>query len=57
LYDSNNVCLDGNISNTFTNKIDDNFTKTLFTMMKELEFALQGGNRVDGLENNILNEE
>ena len=46
-----------NISNTFTNKIDDNFTKTLFTMMKELEFALQGGNRVDGLENNILNEE
>lgn len=46
-----------NISNTFTNKIDDNFTKTLFTMMKELEFALQGGNRVDGLENNIFNEE
>ena len=43
------------VSNTFTKKIDENFTKTLFTMMKELEFALQGGNRVDGLENNIVN--
>ena len=45
------------VSNTFTKKIDENFTKTLFTMMKELEFALQGGNRVDGLENNILDTE
>lgn len=45
------------VSSTFTKKIDENFTKTLFTMMKELEFALQGGNRVDGLENNILDTE
>ena len=41
------------ISNAFT-KIDDNFNKTLFTMMKELEFALQGGkNTVDKKNMNI----
>lgn len=44
------------LSNTFT-KIDNNFTKTLFSMMKELEFALQGGNTVDGLENTTQVEE
>ena len=43
-------------SNTFT-KIDNNFKKTLFDMIKELEFALQGGNTVNELENTVQTEE
>lgn len=43
-------------SRTFT-KIDNNFKKTLFDMIKELEFALQGGNTVNELENTVQTEE
>ena len=43
-------------SRTFT-KIDNNFKKTLFDMIKELEFALQGGNTVNELENTVQVEE
>ena len=35
-----------NISTSFS-KMDDGFRKTLFTMMKELEFALQGGKQME----------
>lgn len=38
------------VSSTFT-KVDDNFTKTLYGMMKELQFALKGGDTVE-IENN-----
>ena len=43
-------------SRTFT-KIDNDFKKTLFDMIKELEFALQGGNTVNELENTVQTEE
>lgn len=33
------------VSNTFS--MNDNFTKTLYSMVKQLEFALQGGNTVN----------
>lgn len=35
-----------NVSSSFT-KIDDEFKKTLFSMMQELQFALQGGQQVE----------
>lgn len=40
-FEGSNVT-EPNISKTFS-KIDDKFTQTLFTMMQELKFALQGG--------------
>ena len=33
----------------FTRKIDDEFKKTLFSMMQELQFALQGGQMERGI--------
>ena len=37
-------------------KIDDNFKKTLYTMMQDLKFALEGGNKMD-MEQNLVAEE
>ena len=34
------------VSNTFT-KVDDSFKRTLYTMMQELRFALEGGEQMD----------
>lgn len=39
------------ISSTFSMTIDDNFKKTLFSMMKELSEALKGGNGMEQKEN------
>ena len=52
------------VSTSFS-KIDDGFKKTLYTMMQELKFALEGGKNmnndnpevVETLENNEINEE
>lgn len=41
------------VSTSFT-KMDDEFRKTLFTMMQELQFALQGGQQ---MENEVINTE
>ena len=41
------------VSASFT-KMDDEFRKTLFTMMQELQFALQGGQQ---MENEVINTE
>ena len=38
------------VSTSFT-KVDDDFKKTLFTMMQELRFALEGGQNMEDLEN------
>ena len=43
------------VSTTFT-KVDDNFKKTLFTMMQDLKFALEGGKDME-LEEKVTNEE
>lgn len=43
------------VSSTFT-KIDDNFKKTLFTMMQDLKFALEGGKNMVVEENKDLEE-
>ena len=43
------------VSTTFT-KVDDNFKKTLFTMMQDLKFALEGGKNMD-MEQNLVVEE
>jgi hypothetical protein len=37
------------VSTTFT-KVDDNFKKTLFTMMQDLKFALEGGKNMENEE-------
>ena len=37
--------------------LDDEFKKSLFTMMKELEFALKGDNTVEQLENQVVETE
>lgn len=52
------------VSTSFS-KVDDGFKKTLYTMMQELKFALEGGKNmnndnpevVETLENNRINEE
>ncbi|MBO5179902.1 MAG: hypothetical protein J6B87_06115 [Clostridia bacterium] len=52
------------VSTSFS-KVDDGFKKTLYTMMQELKFALEGGKNmnndnpevVETLENNEINEE
>jgi hypothetical protein len=44
------------VSNTFT-KVDDNFKKTLFTMMQDLKFALQEGGIKMELDNQVAIEE
>ena len=36
--------------------LDDNFRKTLYTMMQDLKFALEGGNNMD-IEQNLVTEE
>jgi hypothetical protein len=43
------------VSTSFT-KIDDNFKKTLYTMMQDLKFALEGGKNME-LEEKVTNEE
>ena len=43
------------ISASFT--LDDNFKKSLFEMMKELKYALKGGNTVADIKNNTTTEE
>lgn len=45
------------VSTSFT-KIDDDFKKTLYTMMQDLKFALEGGNNMDvNQEQNVVTEE
>ena len=45
------------VSTSFT-KIDDDFKKTLYTMMQDLKFALEGGNNMDmNQEQNLVAEE
>jgi len=44
------------VSSTFT-KVDDNFKKTLFTMMQDLKFALGGGKDMELEENKEVVEE
>lgn len=41
------------ISTSFT-KVDDNFKKTLFTMMQDLQFALKGGQNMDEQNNPVV---
>ena len=43
------------VSKSFT-KVDDNFKQTLFTMMQDLKFALEGGKDME-LEEKVTNEE
>ena len=43
------------VSKSFS-KVDDNFKQTLFTMMQDLKFALEGGKNME-LEEKITNEE
>ena len=43
------------VSSSFT-KIDDNFKKTLFTMIKDLEFALKGGYKMELEDQNVETE-
>ena len=43
------------VSTSFT-KIDDDFKKTLYTMMQDLKFALEGGKNMD-MEQNLVVEE
>ena len=43
------------VSTSFT-KIDDNFKNTLYTMMQDLKFALEGGKNMD-MEQNVVTEE
>ena len=40
-----------NVSTSFT--LDNNFKHTLFTMMQELKFALEGGQKMDNVENPV----
>ena len=62
LGDNVEPCFEGSsitapeISKTFT-KMDDDFTKTLFSMMEDLKFALQGGDTVSELDNQASVEE
>lgn len=44
------------VSATFT-KIDDNFKKTLYTMMQDLKFALEGGQNMELEEKSVETEE
>lgn len=44
------------VSKTFT-KMDDNFKKTLYTMMQDLKFALEGGQRMNIDEANTVVQE
>lgn len=44
------------VSTTFT-KIDDNFKKTLYTMMQDLKFALEGGQNMELEERSVETEE
>lgn len=44
------------VSTSFT-KVDDTFKKTLYTMMQELKFALEGGQLNMDLDNNVQIEE
>ena len=44
------------VSTTFT-KIDDNFKKTLYTMMQDLKFALEGGQNMELEEKSVETEE
>ena len=45
------------VSKTFT-KMDDNFKQTLYTMMQDLKFALEGGQKmnIDEAENTVVQE-
>ena len=43
------------VSTTFS-KMDDNFKNTLYTMMQDLKFALEGGKNMD-MEQNVVTEE
>ena len=43
------------VSTSFT-KMDDNFKRTLYTMMQDLKFALEGGKNMD-MEQNLVAEE
>ena len=44
------------VSKTFS-KVDDGFKKTLFTMMQELKFALEGGKNMDNENSTVVNNE
>ena len=43
-----------NVSTSFT--LDNNFKHTLFTMMQELKFALEGGQKMDNVENPVIEQ-
>lgn len=43
-----------NVSTSFT--LDNDFKHTLFTMMQELRFALEGGQKMDNIENPVIEQ-
>lgn len=43
-----------NVSTSFT--LDNDFKHTLFTMMQELKFALEGGQKMDKIENPVIEQ-
>ena len=43
-----------NVSTSFT--LDNNFKHTLFTMMQELKFALEGGQKMVNVENSVIEQ-
>ena len=44
------------VSTSFT-KVDESFRNTLYTMMQDLMFALEGGRNMEEIENVVTNEE
>lgn len=44
------------VSTSFT-KVDESFKNTLYTMMQDLKFALEGGRNMEEIENVVTNEE
>ena len=44
------------VSTSFT-KVDESFRNTLYTMMQDLKFALEGGRNMEEIENVVTNEE
>jgi hypothetical protein len=44
------------VSTSFT-KVDESFRNTLYTMMQDLQFALEGGRNMEEIENVVTNEE
>lgn len=54
LGDDVEPCFEGaSVAATTFSKVDDNFRKTLYTMMQDLKFALEGGTNVDTEKTNV----